>query len=269
MGPVRRREMDVIFGENETADGGGWFLADDYYTYQGWIHPHGHFKTWTSDILSDSGALLSFARLSARGAPSEDVILEWIREHGLLQRREPENAFPVLDDGTVNQEPMSVQDFREASAFSYRLLRLFELWRGGDVDALRPRMSLKPLHPPGEPERAKYADVILDDERTPQTARADRPLTDEIILKACIYTVQANVEANLTGVRPVLLFAAGGGIGLRVPDLLTGMFWSFACLVSGKRATAICKGCSSLFEKKRRDQRCCDATCRSRKSRAS
>lgn len=263
---VRRREMEAIFGLDEALEGGGWFIARNYRTHNGVIYPDGPFKELTPNLLADASAFLSFARLSARGQPSEDVILAWAREHGLFGRLEPDNPHPILESGTVNQEPLPVADFREASGFASRLLRLYELWRSGDAETLRSRMKSRPIHPPGEPERAKFADVLLDGERTPYVVGVDDPLTDETILDATRRTVQVNVQANLIRVHPV--FAADGRLVLRCPDLLSGMFYSFAKLVSGERAAALCEGCGKVFEKRRRDQKSCDSTCRSRKSRA-
>jgi hypothetical protein len=273
---VRRRETEVLFGLTEALDGGIWPVTNRYLVFGGKIHPDedAGWRITTSRPLAEPEVFLSFARLAARGRPSETTILAWVSEHGLLRRRDAGCDSVYLADGTMNQEPMSVKKFQEEASRAYRLLRLFELRRSGDVDALRPRISLQRLHPPGKPDAAVYADVLFDSEPTSRTVRILRDdggftdeenLGDETILAACETTLKRAIEPYLAGMQ--LVFGIGGRLALRCPDLLAAMYWQFAALVDGKRQTDICEGCHQVFAKRRRDQRVCDSLCRSRKYR--
>jgi len=225
-------------------------------------------------MLSDIDAFLSFARLSARGKPSEQVILDWVRKRGLLRRRDPSSDAACLPDKTINQESVSVEDFWAESLRSYRLLRIFEVYRGDDVGTLRSRISFRRLHPPDYPAFVFYDEVLLDGEPTSYPVDPVRDddslpnaedLTDEMVREACKFYIQGTIEPDISGIRPV--FGIGGRLAFRCPDLRTALYWQFASLVDGRRPSAICKGCEGVFVKKRKDQKVCNATCRSRKKR--
>ncbi len=194
--------------------------------------------------------------------------------HGLLWRRDPARLY-VLPNGEVNQKPTSVEEIAKEIRRAYQLLRIFELHRSDDAAKLRARMSLRRLHSKGVPGPAEAAEyLLLDGELIPHPWSPQRDqvivvrgkdLTDEIILAASKQFVQAAIEPYIADVYPV--FGIRERLNLRCPDLITAMYFQFAALVDGKRPSAICKGCGKIFPQRRRDQKVCNATCRSRKHR--
>jgi hypothetical protein len=287
VGKVKRQEMGAaLFSSWEAFEGGSWAVAADYEVgNDGKILPvakPGVVRATRTVPLADPSAFLSFARLSARGRPSEERVLAWVREHGLLRRRDPERGV-YLPDGSPNQVPTSVEDLREKSGDAYYLLHLYELYRGGDAGALRVRMGLERRHPEHlrepDPVMDPNAAILLDGQPTgyeDRVARQDGSLKglgdvpDEIILDAALEVVRRKVNPRIADVQ--LGFGTDGKLGHRCQDLLSAMWYSFASLVDGKRQSAVCDGCGELFEMRRRRRSgsgaYCGATCRSRAWRA-
>jgi hypothetical protein len=264
---VRQKEMDALFTFDEVADGGRWYVAEDYRVDRDTVYPGNVWRMITTLLpdpyCPDPDAFLTFARLASHGNPSEAKILEWVHRHGLLHRRDPDWADPYTaepdpNQRKLNQEPMDLWDFRQETRRAYQLLRLYELWRGGDVGALWSRMKLQPL------KNGPFEQIVLDGELLLHWVPKEEELTDGVVLSATRRAVEAGVESAIAGVRPVF---GPNGVVLRCPDLRTAMYWSFAMLMSGKRSSALCEVCGNLFAKNRRDHRICSSTCRSKKSR--
>jgi hypothetical protein len=271
---VRRREMTRLFGEDEVLDGGLWPVARSYIEWGGKVSPREGEHRWAFTPLDEPDVFLSFARLAARGEPSKDTILGWVNEYGLLRRRDPTHLY-FLPGGEVNQEPASVEEIAKEIRRAYQLLHIFELYRSDDTAKLRARMSLRGLYPKGVPSPAEATDLLLLDGEpiphpwSPQRDRVivvrGKDLTDEIILAASKRFVQAAIEPYIADL--YFVFGIRERLNLRCPDLITAMYFQFAALVDGRRPSDICEGCGKVFPKRRRDQKVCDATCRSRKHR--
>jgi hypothetical protein len=124
------------------------------------------------------------------------------------------------------------------------------------------------------PGPSEAAALLLDGEPIPHPWGSQRDrliavrakdLTDEIILAASKRFVQASIEPYIANV--YFVFGIRERLNLRCPDLISAMYFQFAALVDGKHPSAICEGCGQIFPQRRRDQKVCDATCRSRKHR--
>jgi len=296
---VRRREMEALFDQKEAQAGGAWPVALDYRIVDGTIYPVDHPgdlpdpppgcsvvpSPWVAP-LAEPAAFLQFARLASHGEPSVDRIKGWLRRYGLIHRREPESPLPnvMLEDETgrayvgLNQRPITVGAFRKEAREAYLLLRLYEMLRGGEWPALRER--LKEDSP--EPYRASYP------------ARPHGPFVQEVhfgqlslfyegemfgghdvraifesdhLMECCWWALGENIDRRTEGVKHNLSLPAGGFV-VNCPDLLSALYWQFACLVAGKRRVGVCDVCGVLFEQRRRDRRTCSNTCRSQKSRS-
>lgn len=139
-----------------------WPLAADGYRLKGdWIEPAGLDDWFPSAPLADTELFSSFVRLGARGQPSANQCLRWVRKHGLLKRRDkehgpvivkllpaPPGAYPAewwlvgqdvlakdtRTDNTVerrslNQAPISLDDFRAEVGEARGALKLYEALR--------------------------------------------------------------------------------------------------------------------------------------------
>jgi hypothetical protein len=268
MSRVRKREMKELFSLDEALDAGSWPVAQHYEVHRGTICPSDELEATATRPLTEPEVFLSFARLSANGAPSETEILNWVHAYGLLHRRMLDSTSPYLPDGRVNQEPMSVVRFREESSRAYRLLRVYELYRASDVEELRRRLTLVRHIPHGQRPPADdsgYWEVYIEHPRDDglsagRFVSAHEQISDEAILDDALRAVKHGVEPYLRGMW--LVWGIHGRLAIRCPDLLSAMYFQFASRVNNKRRTDLCKGCGELFEKTRGDRDFCSDRCR-------
>jgi len=122
-----------------------WPPARGYLTWQGKIHPlpgppKGGFPA--PNPFAHTDLFYSFVRLGAIGEPSESRIMEWVSRHGLLTRKdESVSGATVLEDGAINQQPISVRDFRSEVSQARAMLELYAEIRRLDVRALNARIA--------------------------------------------------------------------------------------------------------------------------------
>src|SRR5215204_7435123 len=119
--------------------------ARGYMTWQGKIRarpgpPQGGFPS--PNPFAHTDLFYSFARLGASGEPSESRIMEWVSQNGLLTRKdESVSGASVLGDGAVNQQPISVEDFRSEVSQARAMLEFYAEIRRLDVRALNARIA--------------------------------------------------------------------------------------------------------------------------------
>jgi hypothetical protein len=231
--------------------------------------------------LAERDAFLSFARLAKRGEPSEDAIMNWVHKYGLLRRLDPysddEVVFQWDMEGpgrrVLNQKPMSLEEFRMEARHAYYLLDQFETIRDRDARALRERISVKVTRSSGDLDTsgviAQHLDIgdlsmgalvsNVDEMASPNEAE----VTDEWLLGWCRMVLENSIEREIEEVRQT--FGPDGKLVDSCPDLRTALYLQLARLVGSHRPVDICEGCGGIFTKRRRDQKVCDSTCRSRK----
>src|SRR5215210_1262064 len=118
-----------------------WFRARDYRIFGGTIWPYDlgeRGPRWVYP-LTNPDLFLSFTRLGRVGRLFEEQVLSWVRENGLLRRKDYEDGH--YSDGTkddeINQQPMSLAEFEDEVTLANKALRLFKQLRDDDYDALR------------------------------------------------------------------------------------------------------------------------------------
>src|SRR5215211_3977692 len=96
-----------------------WFRAHDYQIVGETIYPRHPMERGPKWVypLTNSDLFLSFARLGGKGKPFEDQALDWVRENGLLRRKQNSDyshrtPSHKTEDGTINHQPMSLSEFR-------------------------------------------------------------------------------------------------------------------------------------------------------------
>jgi hypothetical protein len=267
VGRVRRREMEMLLGRVEAVEAGGWPLFRHYWEKNGYIYHGDNIVASHASPLIDPNAFLSFARLAARGKPSKDPILKWVRRYGLIEEDpwEEYHRHKVHYLISLEQEPMSVEFFQEEACSAYKLLDLFELSRGKAVrdgkvvDELRRRTTVEQFENPPQLGGGRLGAVYVDGLFS-WLAGPEEVMTDSKLFTYCRHAIHTAIEPYLRGMR--FVFGLHGKLNLRCPDLLSAMYYQFAALVDGRRPTAICPSCNQVFEQKRRDKRFCNDACR-------
>jgi len=273
-----------------------WYRARDYSIFRGVIwpdHPGEQGPKWVYP-LTNPDLFLSFARLGSRGKPSEEQVRSWVRENGLLRRKdysEGHYSDGINDDGEINQQPMTLVEFEHEVTLANNALRLFKQLREGDYDALRTRIDRQRIYAerPGKDsgyytgkrmETAK-AFVLVDGIGTPVDVSADEPLTDYLLHEWAAEALESLVEQKLTGMgmvfakdtrHPRPTSSIMGEVPYRprltprCPDLETALWFQFASLVGDKRPLRECSECYETFVGPER-AKTCSARCRKRRSR--
>jgi hypothetical protein len=209
---IANKEVRGLIGPVEAVQAGLWFRAERYRTYRGEIHPDG-WRVGTTMPLADSDLFLSFARLGAHGAPTEVSVMSWIGKHGLLKLRDPER-WKRLEDGTPNQAPMKIEDFRAEVRKAYVALTLFEQIRSRDIDALRGRVGRErvyltnpPANWPSRDGSTSLAMVTIDSVPTTVETSADEELSDEYVLSLAVHVLEDIVEQKIRHYGVTLVFS--------------------------------------------------------------
>jgi hypothetical protein len=280
---MRKGKIGSKFSLREIRAGGIWAVAKNRYrVFAGKIHPDVDAQWTLFRPLADSDVFLSFARLSSGGAPSEESILRWVGSHGLLRKRDPDERYVYRPDGpsgslVVNQQPESVEVFRDESKRAHELLKLFQAIRAAQagrveaLDALRTRLTVVGTRADAPRPAVRLLGRCTD---CLGPARADyenvtdgRNLTDETVLDSCERVLRVIVEDHLTSMRLVFDEDGKGDLLICCPDLLTAMYYQFAALVSGKTRTDFCVVCGGIMPVERRTRKTCSDACRKAKER--
>src|SRR5215211_3145764 len=272
-----------------------WFRARDYRIFGGTIcpyHPRERGPRWIYP-LTNSDLFLSFARLGGGSKPFEERVLSWVRENGLLRRADYSQGH--YSDGTkddeINQQPMTLNEFRYEVTLANNMLRLFKQLRDGDYEGLRARIKRQRIYAQepgkvpgyftGKGMETARAFLVVDGIDTPVDVSADEPLTDDLVHEWAADALESLVEQKLTEMG--MIFAKDtlhprptstilGEVPYRprltprCPDLETALWFQFASLVGDKRPLRECSECDETFVGAER-AKTCSVRCRKRRSR--
>jgi hypothetical protein len=290
---IARKEVRGLIGPVESVEISQWFVAEQGYEIrEGSIHPRGSGRKRTQP-LADPDLFLSFARLGARGAPSDESIRSWVDKYGLLKRKDPDCLYSRFGDGTLNQARITLREFKAEVRRAHDALTLLQQVRNQEYDKLRERIGRQPIYylnsPAGYPRkdgRSRFATVILDGQEVPVVrVLADGELSDEDTLAAAVRSLEYLVELRMFGAGVMLAFTADFDhprplapssrgfpayrprLTPRCPDLDGALWFQFAALMEDRRPWRNCEGCGHLFIATRPDKRVCKPTCRSKKKR--
>ncbi len=294
---VAKREMARLLSYEESVEVSLWFVANDYRIYRGHIHPYhsGEKPPKWSLPLSDPELFLGFARLGAGGdlredqiPLSEDQILNWVREHGLLRRKNADYDRRA-EDGEPNQAPMRLDDFRSEVRLAYRMLRLLEQTRSGDYEALRARIGRERIHRRnssgyhgGKRVETARAFITVDGKQTPLHVLADEEPSDVVVNEWATQALEYLVEEKISRVRAAFVHNTSHQrplstilgevpyrprVTLRCPDLESAVWFQFAALIEDKKRLQYCEVCGQLFTYRSSKKKTCSDRCRKAKSR--
>jgi len=290
----KRDVARLLEGFSNSNEVGLWPVAKSYRILDGVIYADDPEPDLLRGFVAfgDPDLFFSFARLSARGEPSESSILRWVSEHGQL-RRENERQGP-RSDTEVEQAPITVADFRAEVLCARQLLTLYMDIREENFEALKSKIystdekrhlsSYWPHTPTTDLE-----EYFANHRDTHSIAREPLGLLHEMspfdepewtsverwdvfvalgalqeIVKNRLADVRLDFDHHWTGSQPL-------GSDYRIPrswdcpDLLSALYLQFYLLITDSEPVRRCQNpaCGLPFPATRKNRRFCNATCRS------
>jgi len=266
--------------------------ASGYITWQGKIHPlpgppQGGFPA--PNPFAHTDLFYSFVRLGAIGEPSESCIMEWVSRHSLLTRKdESVSGATVLEDGAINQQPISVRDFRSEVSQARAMLEFYAEIRRLDVRALNARIAQPRSTVDGR--LARLASYFTDDPSYQQVLdRIDiwlGSLAISPVLGAADKVLAEMISESVAGVRPRAIRGYALPMssdeerpsqmraahknyrmqqGWFYPDLRSAMYMQFYLLVTQNKPMRSCENpvCRMPFPATKSNRRFCCDSCRS------
>jgi hypothetical protein len=288
---IGRHQFDGLVDHSEALLASYWGVCDTYRLMGGLIYEDAdrgrHYVP-----LREPGLFLSFARLRARGEPSEASIMRWVSRYGLLTLAgnrpwSPDDILADLDFGAPAQQPITVEDFRVEVARAHELLTLYTEIQARDVDAVRNRAA-RPQSSLDERFGKLFNSVeILP---TKKITFVDRGMEeDDADLHLALSVLAKHVSDLISNVRLSLSFDPADSVipatdgeyyiigrpinqslpmtiqTWRCPDLLSAIYLQFYLLLTDNRPMRRCENppCSMPFPITRKNKRFCSDTCRS------
>ncbi len=260
--------------ENFSLTGLAWFVAEDYDIDSGGnvvIKEVGDPRAYAP--LKDPDLFFSFARLSARGKPSDSSILRWVRKHGLLRMSIDEDGKPKRTSakwGELDQAPMHVEELVAESLQAHSALNLHADLDKGNIESLRQRISkLREARKSGE-SLSQMDETLVEDfghVADGHFSNGNLPWMAEVKLAAFVMRKVERVKLGLWGngfwnspdgsYKPVQSF--------RCPDLYSAMYLQFYLLIAEGLPMRRCENpsCRMPISLTRSNRRFCNPSCRS------
>lgn len=290
-----QREMVGLLSAETAKEVCLWFRARDY-QIDGetiWPSPLGERGPKWVYPLTNPDLFLSFTRLGQGGTPSEEQVLRWVRENGLLRRKDYSEGH--YSDGTkddeINQQPMTLREFREEVTLANNILVLLKQIRGGDYKSLRRRIRCEPIYLrdpekdsgyySGKGRKTAVALLVVDDIVTQVKVLAEKSPSDAMVHEWATEALEYFVEGKLTRIgmifekdtyhpRPTSTILGEvpyrPRLTPRCPDLETALWFQFASLIGDKRPLRECSECDETFVGPEH-KKTCSPQCRKRRSR--
>ena len=270
-----------------------WPVARKHVIWSGKIHPYAD-ETRPTFPLWEGEPFWSFALLGKNGEPSEQSILDWVKQHGLLRKKEQTRLDkPEGWDGHKNQAhlaaagqhvvepaPVRLKDFRAEVRTAYQLLSLYAETRERDGEAVM-RRFIEPVdawpHTPPTPvdrDLEEYQRSFGEEGRNLIREAGGNVESEhlkygiDIIIRCVNYKLQdlsPMVEWNWWDIPP----RGSASLGLvrwwSCPDLLSAMYLQFYLLITEATPIRICANphCRNPFPATRKDKLFCKRGCRS------
>jgi hypothetical protein len=284
----------VAEGNNTTLP---WPVAKSHRVGSGKVVPVTSDTRITFPLLKDD-LFLSFANLGKNGEPSENSILTWVNQHGLLREKEMPQFETVETRVSQPREKMSepvsitLREFRTEVRTAYQLVTLYRDIRVRDAEAVISRYIKPPafwadasLSPIDQhflntlEDASKEYQVSIDqagERRRADLAQMPGVNVEAMYLHDGLGVLIRCVNRRLWNVRPWLEWnwwdrPPQGSISLGLerwlvcPDLLSAMYLQFYLLVTDKRPMRICANpkCRMPFPAVPKHKKFCRSGCRS------
>ncbi len=245
-----------------------WPIATDYEVSFRTIEAVG-FKEYSTP-LDDPELFTSLARLHSNGESTKERILGWIREHGLLYRRQLDKG--PYDPSWVHEhfcgDPISLQDFRKEAEEAYNSLTLYEALLRRDADAIRERIGFVPETAREYPYNKGLSTYVeVDKQAVRMDIWGDTEVTDKRAFTIAVQAIQDRICEKMVLVvnfgsnfkHPYPLKASERPIPVMMPADLLSAAWLQFCLYFAdfNRNWRLCEACHRPFRLQRSDQVTC------------
>jgi hypothetical protein len=268
----RRRDIERIVGREEFRIWPKWPVAEKYEIDDSRnvvVKETGDWDITTP--LEDPDLFLSFARLAARGRPSDESILGWVSEHGLLTLKDKGKHPADGPGGELNQASISLDDFVAEVLRARSAVNLYTTLNEGSVQDLKKLVrnisedsrQMKPLSEMDEFFYNRWPDI------------SDEPSwADGTLQWVAIIILEGFVTEKLADVRPAFWSdrlpetppnAYKPTQSWNCPDLLSAMYLQLYLWMTGSLPMRRCiiPTCRTPFPVTRANRRVCSDTCRS------
>jgi len=268
----RRRDIERIVDREEFRHRPVWPVAEEYDIDDSRnvvVKKTGDYVITTP--LEDPDLFLSFARLGARGRPSDESILGWVSEHGLLTL-ENEGKYSVSYPWEqLKQAPISLDDFVAEVLRARSALNLYTTLNERSVKDLKEVIGtisedyrgMKPLSEMDNYFYEKWRGI------------PDEPSwTDGMLQFMAIIKLEVFVKSRLVNVRPAFWGAIHPETppnaykpapSWECPDLLSTIYLQLYLWMTSSLPMRRCANpaCGTPFPVTRKDKRVCSPSCRS------
>ena len=212
---------------------------------------------------------VSFARLGARGDPSEAKIIRWVEKYGLPETRvrtRPEDYERIrVDSRSLRQASMTVREFRQQVRYARELLILYAQLARGETDKIRSRINQpesaldKEIRRKFRSSSHKALTITSVDGRWRMDTRAFCAAFPVLVesVKEYILDVRIRPEA----------FLDEAWQSYECPNLLSALYLQFWLMILNRLPMRYCdyEKCGTPFPFGRSDNESCSASCRSSK----
>jgi hypothetical protein len=258
-----------------------WPVSQDYKLDGGRIYAVGDDAWIDSSPAEDDELFLSFARLGARGEPSDESVLWWVRRHGLLWH----------EDGTIDPEGTSMElyEFRREVRCVRQMFELYLAIENRDLDILE-RLLVNgerrlvrdwPTPPQTVIDKCIRAKSLISEEHAARFMAGRDPNFDHrefhrsALLVRGWELLRLAIHEKMEGVKPTFAHhhlrtaepASDESLAFRrgwyCRDLLSAIYLSFYLFVTGGKCISFCETCGKEMQMTRSDKRYCSPTCRS------
>ncbi len=249
-----------------------WPVADSYRIENGFLKVEEPGSETLKRPLKDPELFSSFARLGARGEPTDSKILAWVEEHGLLKREDEERRR--IYQARVNQAPMPMRKFKEEVRRANSAAHLYYALFKDGPEALKARIY-KLREDRSSPKARPLAEIDRwlvenwnEEEHETGFGAANPSFRAYVKLKALVQKRVSGVKLSFFDEQAVF---TGPPKGYRptqawyCPDLLSAIWLQLYFAMTGALPMKVCENpaCRTPFPGTRTDKRFCTDTCRS------
>ena len=219
--------------------------------------------------LVERDFFVSFARLGARGDPTEAKIIRWVGKYGLPETRvrtEPEDYERVrVDSRTLRQASMTVAEFRHQVRYARELLILYAQTARHETDKIRSRID-KPESTLDKEVRKRFRSSSHK-ALTLTSVEGGRRMDTRALCAAFPVLVESVKEyISDVRIRPEA-FLDEAWQSYECPNILSALYLQFWLMILNRLPMRYCdyEKCGTPFPFGRSDNEMCSATCRSNK----